>query len=149
MKKVFSLAIIAMCMIGCNQNSPSEVYPVKGRDYQYYSTHPDDMQAYTLQQILNTEVTYYDLYFRTDDTVEFFHSEWKYVPNPDIEGRAMPEFTLEQKFNAPYKQNGGRVTIYSSPELIVSSNWKDSIRYNDVFLQYNPDHGYVGDANLH
>lgn len=149
MKKILFAISIVLCFAACESNEPVQSFPVKGKFYQFYSTHLYEIESYTLEQILNTNVIYYDMYFRSDDTVEYSHSEWHYIPNQEYEGRAKPEYTCNNSWKAKYKQNEGQVIIYSSPELIVDSYWKDSIRYNGVFLKYNSDHGYIGESNLH
>ena len=145
MKKLILLMATIAIFASCNQNEPDKSFPVAGRDYQYYSIPMDSVRSYSIDQVLKTSVESYGMYFRKDDTVEYYHTKWHYILNPEDSERAVPEYDIVINENYHYNQNGGKVTIYSSPESIVYSNCEDSIRYNDIFLKYAPRP--VGNSN--
>jgi hypothetical protein len=122
----------------CNQNEPDKSFPVAGRGYQYYSIPMDSVRSYSIAQVLKTSVESYGMYFWKNDTVEYYHTKWHYVQNPENNDMVLREYYIDITAKYYYKQNGGKVTIYSSPESIVYSNCEDSIRYNDIFLKYAP-----------
>jgi hypothetical protein len=138
MKKLLLFTAAILCLAGCNQNEPDKSFPVAGRGYQYYSIPMDSVRSYSIDQVLKTSVESYGMYFGKNDTVEYYHAKWHYVQNPEDSERAVPEYDIIINENYHYKQNGGKVTIYSSPESIVYSNCEDSIRYNGIFLKYAP-----------